>query len=109
MNKMSASRVNKGFELEKKYSAIVHRCGMPVLLSSLLLREIGAGQVDLAVMEYNRPVVYLYEIKSHGHLSYNQQKRLKSSSIFVGEILNCVVLWKLLAREPLYEIKDKKM
>ena len=101
--------MNKGADLEKKYSAIVHQYGMPVLISSLLLREIGAGQVDLAMMDYHRPVIYLYEIKSHGHLSYIQKERLKSSSIFIGEILNCMVLWKLLVGDPFYDIKDKKM
>jgi len=101
--------LNKGFALEKKYSAIIHQQGIPVLLSSLLLREIGAGQVDLAMMDYNKPVVSLYEIKSHGHLSYKQKKRLNDSAIFIGEILNCTVLRKLLVGGPIYDIKDKKV
>ena len=101
--------MNKGFELEKKYSAIIHQHGIPILMSSLLLREISAGQVDLAMMDYNKPVISLYEIKSHGHLSYKQKKRLNASAIFIGEILNCAVLRKLLVGRPFCDIKDKKV
>lgn len=70
---------------------------IPFLISSRLLRSLGAGQVDLARWEKNKnenstPVIKILEIKGeNGEISKNQLNRLYKAADFIGELLDMMV------------------
>ena len=87
--------LSKGNLFEQEASKFLYSFGIPVLISSAFLRELGAGQVDYAF--YNQKEIYLVELKSHGNgLTISQYNRLKKSILVLGEIFSCDVrLWTL--------------
>ena len=91
---MTKRRYLKGLEKELLCSKRFHEQGIPLLLSSQLLRSWGLGQVDLARLLRRKGewLIELNEVKDGGILSQQQRKRLKKTSIFVGLLFNCPVV-----------------
>jgi len=58
---------------------------MPLLLSELLLRDYGCGQVDLARIWNER--VQMFEVKSSMRISKEQLKRLQKARSLIEHIL----------------------
>lgn len=83
--------VNKGLLAELRLSNYYHRMATPVLVSSLVVRERGMGQVDLAIMSKTTPEreLKVIEVKSSRTCSQLQLKRLRKAAHFLGLILEC--------------------
>ncbi len=92
MSKTSNLQKGESFELET--SKIIHKEGIPFLISSYVLRDFGCGQVDLCVVKNNS--IYLYELKSAGILSKKQNIRLNKSADFLSALLEKNVFIKLI-------------
>lgn len=90
---MSFHRQTKGNDLEREASLYYHSKFTPVLISSLVLRKRGAGQIDLSYLD--KEFVTILELKNGGILSSLQYLRLKNSGSLIGEVLNKTVFLKL--------------
>lgn len=90
---MSFHRQTKGNDLEREASLYYHSKFTPVLISSLVLRKRGAGQIDLSYLD--KEFVTILELKNGGILSSSQYLRLKDSGSLIGEVLNKTVFLKL--------------
>ena len=79
--------------LEREFSIRAHRQFMPILISPLLLRRIGLGQIDISYFVPRGPKrgVYLVEVKSSLRLSSKQKLRLKKAQSYLATIFNCPV------------------
>jgi len=88
---LSQNRINKGISLELKHSKEVHKNDKALLVYSKVLRDLGAGQVDLASVHFDKffgeNIIKLFEIKSFAHLGYTQRKRLLLSAGYLSDIL----------------------
>lgn len=80
------SNFNKGKNLELEWSQKIHEVGIPLLISSLVLRNYSAGQVDLA--RIHKKSVQLFEVKSQGFPHGRQLSRLKKSADWMGQIFH---------------------
>ena len=80
---------------------------MPLLISSLILRERGAGQVDLSVFK-NKEII-LYEIKSSGTVTQTQYQRLKKAGHFISAIFGRSSLIRIVGPEYLGIAKSGKL
>src|SRR5690606_32638648 len=78
---------DKGKQLEAYFSSLLHKKYIPVLISPLVLRQLGAGQVDVAVFKPNE--LHLIEIKASGRVTFKQIERLGKSGTWLGHVLNC--------------------
>ncbi len=100
---------NRGNYLEAIFSRKFHKHHTPILISSVILRQFGAGQVDIAIMEkkenYNE--ITLFEVKSSINISKKQILRLKRSAKIVSELLNCGINLKLIIPEKTFCQNDK--
>lgn len=86
----------KNISTEAKASQYFHQKGEPILVSPLILREYGCGQIDLARLKPGE-YIQICEVKSHSDLSRRQLYRLKKSANLLGEIFHLTVigyLWK---------------
>ena len=89
----------KGVFLEQKVSRDLMRFGTPVLISSKLLRAYACGQVDMAV--YNNGKLIVFEIKSKPDLiSPKQLARLKRSCTLLASYFNSSVELKVINSLP---------
>ena len=81
--------MRKGDKLEKDYSLEIHKRDCPVLISSLLLRSLNAGQVDVACLKKSAqgPILFLYECKSSPMISFAQRKRLLRAQDYLSRVL----------------------
>jgi hypothetical protein len=83
--------LSKGFKQELKHSTVIHAEGVPVLISSKLLRKNGCGQVDLAV--FKQGALHLFEVKSNSvsaaNLHHRQKMRLLNSARLLSSYLDC--------------------
>ena len=82
--------MRKGDSLEKKYSLIIHKSNVPVLISSQLVRTIDAGQIDIAKLSKGKNkswVLSLYEVKSSQYPSPRQWQRLRRSQDYLSRVL----------------------
>lgn len=88
---MSRKRISKGQSLEEKHSKRIHTKSQPLLIYSKVLRDIGAGQVDMAGVFYeknfNEKIIKIFEVKSFAYLSHQQRKRLLHSAQFLSGIM----------------------
>jgi len=67
-------------EFERQVSRVFHENGLPVLVSSLFLRSLQAGQADLVRYFPRERVVELWEVKSgKSKISELQKRRLGQS------------------------------
>ena len=82
--------MRKGDRLEQDYSKTIHQDGIPVLVSSLLLRSNEAGQVDLAKLSKNKKswVLSLYEVKYSQNPSRSQLVRLWRAQDYLSRVLD---------------------
>ncbi len=76
----------KGDALEGSWSLKVHANSLPLLVSSLILREYGCGQIDVSCILND--TVYCFEVKSSGYVSRKQLSRLRKSSELLGIVLD---------------------
>ncbi|MBF0205712.1 MAG: hypothetical protein HQK53_02375 [Oligoflexia bacterium] len=93
-----------GYNNEGKISKFFHKegIGIPLLVSSALLRRYGAGQVDLARVEGRirgrAPLSFrcgrILEVKSSGGVRPKQRLRLLNSLRFLSMILNIPFLFE---------------
>ena len=90
------SKQNKGEELECFFSRKIHgkKEQVPLLVSSLLLRRYGAGQVDIGIIMKN--IIMLYEVKTSGFVSWKQIKRLNKACELLSHIFERPATWKIL-------------
>lgn len=77
------NKVKRGLDFECQQSRQIHSRGIPILLSSLVLREFGCGQIDVALLE--RGHIKLFELKLCGHLSLSQRKRIQRTASLVSQ------------------------
>ncbi len=88
VSKGSKSSFSKGNLLEQKHSKNILNQGIPVLVSSQLLRSRKMGQIDQAFIN-SHGELELWEIKCHPHLvSKSQIRRISASAHFLGILLN---------------------
>ena len=81
--------MRKGNKLEKDFSSSIHSSHLPVLISSLVLRSLNAGQVDVAgLVKVNQAwVLVLFEIKSSKFPPIKQWQRLLKSQDYLSRVL----------------------
>lgn len=93
--KTTKRRYLKGQSLEQKASLLFHTQGIPVLISSLVLRRRNVGQIDVAFWKGQPRSLVLVEVKSCAGISFKQKKRLQAASHYLGQLLNCAVQFSL--------------
>jgi hypothetical protein len=81
--------VRKGERAEQEISLNIHKKNLPVLVSSLTLKTVNAGQVDVAgLSKINKSwVLTLYEVKSSSYPSHAQWQRLRKSQEYLSKVL----------------------
>ena len=85
-----------GSELERTKSLELHNMpnGVPLLISEKLLRNVGMGQVDLAMVLPDK--VIIWEVKQdHDFLTTRQWKRLQSTQDFLGKLFERACILKI--------------
>lgn len=82
--------VTEGHDFEKNMSLIYHSDHTPVLLSSLLLRELKLCQIDISVLKKvsNSNCITLYECKRKSYPSKSQYKRLITTADYLSRVLD---------------------
>ncbi len=82
--------MNRGEAVELLASAEIHKKGIALLVSPLILRELGAGQIDVARIEKIscESKISLFEVKSKWSPGKKQWIRLKRSSQFLSMVFN---------------------
>ena len=90
----SKKYLKKGDKLEKEYSSLLHSSYLPVLISSLVLRSINAGQIDVAgLSKINKAwVLSLFEVKSSQYPSVHQWRRLLKAQDYLSRVLEISTL-----------------
>lgn len=83
-----SSRSWIGSKLERELSKSFHAKGIPMLVSPLLLRTRGCGQIDMARMVKggNGVVIEVSEVKSRVNVGRLQISRLNDSVNFLSSI-----------------------
>jgi hypothetical protein len=86
--------MNKGDMLESESSEYFHREGVPVLVSSLVLRSMNLGQIDIAYLKRNLEKKYnnkwtlvIIETKFSIYPSGMQLARLRRTQDYLSRIL----------------------
>lgn len=79
----------QGTNFEKEFSRTFHKKHCPVLVSSLLLREIHAGQIDMAGLQKktNGWLLIIYELKGRLYPGSWQWARLRQSQDYLSKVL----------------------
>ena len=84
----ASKSTSRGIELELHRSKNIHEAGIPILVSPIFLRNLGCGQIDIAI--YRNSKILLYEVKSNKNmLTKRQINRLKQSGVVLSEVLGC--------------------
>lgn len=78
--------VLKGEVLEREMSLKLHSKADALLVSSLVLRSRGLGQVD--VVNLRGRVITVWEIKSSIRPGFKQIKRLRAAACFLSQIFS---------------------
>ncbi|MGZ3790108.1 MAG: hypothetical protein ACXVLQ_16345 [Bacteriovorax sp.] len=81
--------MRKGDKFEKDFSLEIHQIQRPVLISSLLLRSINAGQVDVAGLTRKKSewLLHLYEVKTGHGPAGEQWRRLLRAQDYLSKVL----------------------
>ncbi len=82
--------MKKGELIELEASRFYHQKGIPVLVSDLMLRSMGLGQIDISILEKNTTsswVLKIVEIKSSLYPGAIQLKRLRKTQDYLSRIL----------------------
>lgn len=77
---------NSGDQDEAYFSKVLHQKYTPILVSSLVLRQMGAGQIDIAVLTDQS--IHIVEVKSSGRVTWQQIKRLRLSANWLCHLLD---------------------
>lgn len=81
---------------ELQWSLFYHQKHIPFLISSKLLRAVGAGQIDVAFIEKQRNWrASLIEIKNKSHPTAKQWQRLRKSQEYLSRILEIETILKV--------------
>jgi hypothetical protein len=93
----------RGEEWEREFSLKFHQLGLPLLVSPLVLRSRGAGQIDLARLEKRKGQwwIKMVETKTHPLISSLQRRRLRKSAQFLSALFGYPV-------DQVYHIKLKR-
>lgn len=94
----TSNKIQKGVTLEQKWSHLLHQEGLPFLIQAQLLRQLGAGQIDLArvIKAKDQWLLEIYEVKNHPFLSGKQRQRLIGSMTFLAQLMGLPVRFGLL-------------
>ena len=82
--------MNKGDMLEANLSAKFHKQGVPALISSVVLRSLNLGQVDIVYLEKNPThnwVLKIIETKFSQYPSPMQMIRLRRTQDYLSRVL----------------------
>lgn len=79
-------------KLEKEASIFCQSLGVPVLISSNWLRELGAGQIDLAFLDKS---LILVEVKNSFRISKIQKQRIYKSALVLSGLFDLQVRMSL--------------
>lgn len=85
--------VLEGYNFEKNMSLQLHGFHSAVLVSSLLLRELSLGQIDVSIIKknYKSNMIVLYECKRNTFPSRVQLKRLLKTADYLSRVLSMEV------------------
>ncbi len=81
----------RGLRSEMHASKVLHQDQVvPVLIYPKVLRDLGAGQVDICTLEREstQKIIKIYEVKSSLRISRKQMQRLTSSANLLSSIFN---------------------
>ncbi len=85
--------MKKGELNELQLSLYYHNQFIPFLISPAILRELGAGQVDIAYLERKKDwKATLIEVKSQSYPSVHQWKRLQKSQDYLSKVLEFEII-----------------
>jgi hypothetical protein len=88
--------MRKGDLHEKESSLLYHQKFIPFLISSKILREIDAGQIDIAYIQTIKPLrISLIEVKSQSPPSQIQRRRLRKTQDYLSRVLECETILKV--------------
>ena len=95
-----ASNMSRGLAWERQASLFWHKQGVPLLVSSKLLRGVGGGQVDIGIIVSDKRggKICLVECKSGGVVSRVQYGRLRKSAHFLSLLLGLPVSIEVFAK-----------
>lgn len=82
--------MRKGDILEAEFSEYFHRKGVPTLVSSMVLRSLNLGQIDIAYLEKSAQkkwVLRIIETKFSIYPSRVQMMRLRGTQDYLGRLL----------------------
>lgn len=103
----------EGEKTELYISKVFHGEGVPFLISPMLLRRRGLGQIDVCYWRKNKIIAAECKL-GEGFITSQQKDRLKHSIHFLGNIFNCSVELKLVygfakSFESAYSFNSKKI
>lgn len=76
----------KGDDFEKSMSELLHSNRLPLLVSPMVLRSRGLGQVDVATISKKNIIVW--ELKSSLRLGLNQRDRIRAAASFLSQLFS---------------------
>jgi len=86
LRNLSQIRIKKGNTLERDASLKVHKKGKALLVHPKVLRDLGAGQIDLARIQNG--MIEVFEVKSFAAISRIQKRRLLRSAEYLSSIFD---------------------
>jgi hypothetical protein len=95
---MFKSKQQIGAEYEREIGIKMHSEYMPILISPMLLRRLGAGQIDVAYLDQSCKTdkIVLVEIKKNKqYFSQNQQRRLGQAQELIAAVFEKDVVLRL--------------
>ena len=81
---------------ELQCSLYFHQNFIPFLISSKLLREVGAGQIDIAYLVQAKPWrAFIIEVKNATDPSPTQWRRLRKTQDYLSKVLEFEIILKV--------------
>ena len=87
--------MKKGDLLESENSRLLHKKGVPTLVSPMVLRSLNLGQIDVAYLEKSQNktwVLRITESKTSVYPSVHQMKRLRKTQDYLSRVLEMEAL-----------------
>ena len=82
--------MSNGDTFEAQVSKIEHSLNVPLLVSSKLLRRVGAGQIDVASivrLKDGKSIINIIEVKENSWISKKQIIRLHRSADYLSKMI----------------------